>query len=407
MVSITTRARLPSFDVQKETRAALQAASVCNKLPAAFSGLGNFVVSEKNTFINIEPKDSMESDCDLDLSCEETDELSPVFPARVSVRKNTDVMGGVSVNGIHGVSDRRMSHIPSCRIRRKSCPPDIAVPEHKLVNSHPTNSSSATTTRTTTPRSTVYPVSPSTPPRPPAVHHIPNRGRYYSMDVLSTPPSSGGLTISSLKPVDETVTTVSPSSSPSTPGDDDRTTIMLRNVPYGECQVGVLELIKSKGFGGKFNFFYAPLDFNSGNNLGYAFINFFHNSDVAEFFQVFDGLRVERDGGWGQKELQVCWARVQGLDPNVEHYRNSPVNDMPEQFRPMVFKNDGTQLPFPRPDENVPRRPIPASSFYGQNKSSNRPRFGSAQFGTGGRTKTRTPSGSFSVVAPRTTRQQQ
>jgi hypothetical protein len=179
-----------------------------------------------------------------------------------------------------------------------------------------------------------------------------------------------------------------------------KTTVMLRNVPYSECQMGVLDLIRSKGFGGRFDFFYAPLDFNSGNNLGYAFVNLLTESDVADFFKVFDGLRVELEG-WSTKDLQVCWARVQGMEPNVEHYRNSPVNDMPEHFRPMIFDRNGNELMFPRPDENVPRRPIPATSMYsggGNRAISTRPRFASVQFSGSQRNSGRPrSSGSFSV----------
>jgi hypothetical protein len=133
---------------------------------------------------------------------------------------------------------------------------------------------------------------------------------------------------------------------------DPRTTVMLRNVPYHEGQNGVLKLLEEKGFSGKFDFFYAPLDFNSGNNLGYAFISLRSPQVVAEFHDSMDGLRVTKEG-WQQKELRVCWARVQGLMQNVEHYRNSPVNDMPEQFRPMIFDASGEALVFPRPDANA------------------------------------------------------
>jgi len=131
-----------------------------------------------------------------------------------------------------------------------------------------------------------------------------------------------------------------------------RTTVMLRNVPYHEGQTGVYRLLEDQGFRGKFDFFYAPIDFNSGNNLGYAFINFRKPEEVEEFFTRMDGLRVKQEG-W-QKELRVCWARVQGLCQNIEHYRNSPVNEMPPPFRPMLFESDGSQIPFPRPD--VPKQ---------------------------------------------------
>lgn len=157
---------------------------------------------------------------------------------------------------------------------------------------------------------------------------------------------------------------------------------MLRNVPYSESQLGVLNLIEERGFSGRFDFFYAPLDFSSGNNLGYAFLNFNDGEAVSEFFTVFDGLRVDKEG-WAQKDLQVCWARVQGLRPNVEHYRNSPVNDMLENFRPMVFDANGHQLPFPRPDENLVRRNAPNVYSAGSRGVMTRPRFASAHFPSG------------------------
>ncbi len=149
---------------------------------------------------------------------------------------------------------------------------------------------------------------------------------------------------------------------------------MLRNVPYAEGQVGVLNLIKSRGYSGEFDFFYAPLDFTSGNNLGYAFINFNSSETVDRFMAEFDGIRPTGDS-WSQKDLKVCWARVQGYEENVDQYRNSPVNDMPEEYRPMIFDPEGRQEPFPRPDDSVPRKPIPTQSIYNGGR---RPRFASA-----------------------------
>jgi RNA recognition motif 2 len=166
---------------------------------------------------------------------------------------------------------------------------------------------------------------------------------------LASPKSSGAL------PVKICVQTAP--SSPIQQGlPSGKTTVMLRNVPYHEGQLGVLRMIESKGFGGKFDFFYAPLDFSSGNNLGYLFINLKSTDSVNEFFHVMDGLRLDEEG-WSQKELRVCWARVQGLHANVQQYRNSPVNDMPLQFRPMLFEDGGVQVPFPRPDRHFTRNP--------------------------------------------------
>jgi hypothetical protein len=126
-------------------------------------------------------------------------------------------------------------------------------------------------------------------------------------------------------------------------------TVMLRNVPYDARQRGVLSLIEDEGFSGLFDFFYAPLDFKSKNNLGYAFVNFKTLEIARDFFSRFDGKKVTSRPGW-DKALRVCWARVQGLEANVEHYRNSPVNDMPAEFKPMLFADNGEVVPFPAPD---------------------------------------------------------
>jgi RNA recognition motif-containing protein len=126
-------------------------------------------------------------------------------------------------------------------------------------------------------------------------------------------------------------------------------TIMLRNVPYDARQRGVLTLIEEEGFRGLFDFFYAPLDFKSKNNLGYAFVNFKSLEIAKDFFKRFDGKRVSSRPGW-DKPLRVCWARVQGFEANIDHYRNSPVNEMPTEFKPMLFDEDGEPVPFPAPD---------------------------------------------------------
>ena len=145
------------------------------------------------------------------------------------------------------------------------------------------------------------------------------------------------------------VTNLSVLSSQTTTETSTSSTVMLRNVPYDSRQRGVLSLIEDEGFKGRFDFFYAPLDFKSKNNLGYAFVNF-HSVDIAkEFFRHFDGRRIVSRPGW-DKPLRVCWARVQGLEANVDHYRNSPVNEMPEEFKPMLFDENGDFLLFPPPD---------------------------------------------------------
>ena len=51
-----------------------------------------------------------------------------------------------------------------------------------------------------------------------------------------------------------------------------------------------------------------------------------------------------------QKVCDVCWANVQGLKANIEHYRNSPIM---ERYRPFLFDSCGRRIPFPEPDPGV------------------------------------------------------
>ena len=343
MVSVS-RGRLPSFDVQQETRAALAAASVANKLPATFGDIGGLIVTEKNSFIHIKDVNEEQFDFDRDL----VHGSSVVSPEPSRCRKVTE---GTILTPIR---EPAVSFCGTARVRRSSCPalspelsgfiePEVPTPTQAVRKSTP-NASPGTRSR-----------------------------RHYSIDYQQMTPSSSSSPSSPLKPVDETCM----STLPATPTEV-KTTVMLRNIPYSEGQLGVLHLLEDRGFGGRFDFFYAPLDFSSSNNLGYAFVNLPDPEAVSEFFAVFDGLRVAKEG-WSQKDLQVCWARVQGRDPNVEHYRNSPVNDMPENFRPMVFDANGEPLPFPRPDENI-RRPMANPSMYSGNRATNRPRIASAHY---------------------------
>jgi RNA recognition motif-containing protein len=128
------------------------------------------------------------------------------------------------------------------------------------------------------------------------------------------------------------------------------TTVMLRNVPYEARQLGVLSLVEEAGFKARFSFFYCPLDFRSLNNLGYAFIVFDDSQTAREFFNMFDSKKVKKSG-W-EKELKVGRARIQHLQPNIEHYRNSPVNLKSEEFKPMLFVN-GSRVAFPHPDKKM------------------------------------------------------
>eukprot|EP00971_Amphidinium_carterae_P152300 3018381-Amphidinium_carterae.1 len=56
-----------------------------------------------------------------------------------------------------------------------------------------------------------------------------------------------------------------------------------------------------------------------------------------------------------QKVCEAVWASPhQGLAPNIERYRNSPVmhDSVSDEFKPLLFKA-GTRVAFPRPTKAI------------------------------------------------------
>lgn len=137
--------------------------------------------------------------------------------------------------------------------------------------------------------------------------------------------------------------------------DGSETTVMLRNIPNKYTQSNLLDVIAMKGFFTSYDFFYLPVDFKNGCNMGYAFINFSSHEIAVNFMNEFKGYHLPTIKS--TKVCDVCWARVQGLSRNIEHYRNSPVNDIPQrEFRPLLFDSSGVILPFPAPDADRPKK---------------------------------------------------
>jgi hypothetical protein len=309
------RRRTPSIEIQQETIALLQA-TLCARLPRSLADTDGVTLTQKNTFFHVQPNCCPHDESDNDCAFSTPDKVSrePHIPLRG--RKGTEA-------NIQYISQRKPSviNLPRCQ----SCPP--------TAPTTPCGISSADDMSTSPPI-----IRPSNPAPPTLYTFAPPSTSHQPITLSNTHRSS-------------------PAPPASSPDPSAKTTVMLRNIPYHEGQLGVLQLLEDRKFLGKFDFFYAPLDFNSGNNLGYAFINFKTTKDVEEFTQSVEGLRVQQEG-WSAKELRVCWARVQGLNSNVEQYRNSPVNEMPPQFRPMLFSEDGGQKEFPRPDVSRP-------NFYG------------------------------------------
>jgi hypothetical protein len=134
----------------------------------------------------------------------------------------------------------------------------------------------------------------------------------------------------------------------------ERTTVMLRNIPNKYTQRMLLSVVVELGFDpSSFDFFYLPIDFRNKCNVGYMFINFLDHSRAVEFFRALEGYELR--AFHSEKVCSVSWARVQGRERNIEHYRNSPIAGVPiPQYRPMIFE-EGVEKPLPEADGPLPR----------------------------------------------------
>lgn len=123
------------------------------------------------------------------------------------------------------------------------------------------------------------------------------------------------------------------------------TTVMLRNIPLKYTRDSLMQDLAQRSFAGTYDFFYLPIDFQSHYSVGYAFINFVTDAEATRFRDIYQGLRLADDS---LKVCEVCNAKVQGRDRNVEQYRNSAVMTMEEQYHPIMLQN-GMRMPFPAP----------------------------------------------------------
>lgn len=142
-------------------------------------------------------------------------------------------------------------------------------------------------------------------------------------------------------------------SSPCTLPVDERTTVMLRNIPNNYTRQFFIELLDAEGFACQYDFIYLPTDFKSRANLGYAFVNLTFPAAAQRFMKTFNGF-----SNWilpSKKVCSVSWSGPhQGLQAHLERYRNSTVmhQAVPDAYKPVVFQ-DGVRVPFPAPTKRL------------------------------------------------------
>jgi hypothetical protein len=120
----------------------------------------------------------------------------------------------------------------------------------------------------------------------------------------------------------------------------DRTTVMVRNIPAVYTQRELLTELDARGWKGTYDFFYLPFDLNKKQNMGYCFMNFKDPSLAEACHVALDGAQLARGEGRGRKRLQIVPAVTQGYQANLEHFQHSAVLNHHRQEHGPVFLRD-------------------------------------------------------------------
>ncbi|XP_042498649.1 protein MEI2-like 4 isoform X1 [Macadamia integrifolia] len=131
-------------------------------------------------------------------------------------------------------------------------------------------------------------------------------------------------------------------------GEDNRTTLMIKNIPNKYTSKMLLAAI-DEHHRGTYDFIYLPIDFKNKCNVGYAFINMIDSLHIVPFYQAFNGKKWEKFNS--EKVASLAYARIQGKAALIAHFQNSSLMNEDKRCRPILFHSDGPnagdQEPFP------------------------------------------------------------
>lgn len=119
-----------------------------------------------------------------------------------------------------------------------------------------------------------------------------------------------------------------------------RTTLMVRNLPNKYVAQDMIKLLKSVGLEATFDFLYVPLDFRNSAGLGYCFINMVEERDTLALYEAFAGKRWDEKGS--KKVCEIKWARLQGKERLVAHFKEAKFPSREQRFLPLVWSTRRT-----------------------------------------------------------------
>ena len=111
-------------------------------------------------------------------------------------------------------------------------------------------------------------------------------------------------------------------------GKDDRTTIMIRNIPIKYTDEVLQKELEM--FDGKYDCLYMPFDFEKGGNKGYSFLNLTNPYHVLLFYDAF------QNKSWqffdSKKICELNYANFQGINEIKKHAKNYRGSKKPAFF---------------------------------------------------------------------------
>jgi hypothetical protein len=126
---------------------------------------------------------------------------------------------------------------------------------------------------------------------------------------------------------------------------DDKTTMMIRNLPNKCSQVMLREEIDGAGLIGAYDFMHLPIDPETNANRGYAFVNFVTVGHAQAFARVFEGHRMSRFSS--NKRVFVVPAALQGFEANYAHYSSARVIRGDPAARPLFLREPRASVALP------------------------------------------------------------
>jgi RNA recognition motif-containing protein len=130
--------------------------------------------------------------------------------------------------------------------------------------------------------------------------------------------------------------------------------LVIKRLPDGCTQDSIEEFLQARGLERACNFLYAPANFRKGKLFGYCFLNFVSPAAARRALQKLSAETTQHDAGvFGQIEVSLSLTH-QGLDAQIDHYRNCPVMHplVPDGYKPRLYV-EGKIVSFPAPTEPV------------------------------------------------------